>query len=182
MKTTNFDFMGKRYFAATFSGVLLLVAVLGLSVNSLNFGLDFTGGTLVELGFPEKVDAQVLRENLESTGFENGTVQFFGSDRDILIRMPPQDGSDQASLGDQLFQTLAELYPGVQLRQSNFVGPAVGRRINRRRWPCAADGFNCCHALHFSALYKAIFNRRGSGAYPRRDCCAGMFCSFSMDV
>ena len=129
MKPTNFDFMGKRMPAAVVSGILLLIAVGALVVNNLNMGLDFTGGTLVELGFPEEVDAQALRDVLAAEGYENGTVQFFGSNTDILIRMPPQGGADQAKLGDEIFVTLKELYPGVTLRQSNFVGPAVGQEL-----------------------------------------------------
>ena len=129
MNATNFDFMGKRRIAAMCSGVLIVVAVTALSVNGLNMGLDFTGGSLVELGFSEEVDANALRAELSDEGFANGTVQYFGSNRDILIRMPSQSDSDQTTLGDRIYQYLLSKYPDLELRQSNFVGPAVGEEL-----------------------------------------------------
>jgi preprotein translocase subunit SecF len=129
MKTPNFDFMGKRVYAAVFSIVLMIIAVTELFVDNLNMGLDFTGGSLVELGFTNEVDAQAIRDLLSSKGLENGTVQYFGSESDILIRMPPQDAIEQANLGDEILVIMREAYPGVALRQSNFVGPAVGEEL-----------------------------------------------------
>ena len=129
MKTPNFDFMGKRFIAAITSAVALVVAVGALTVNGLNMGLDFTGGTLVELEFPQEIDPQEVRGFLDRTGYQNGTVQYFGSNRDILIRMPPQADIDQATLGDRIYKALGAEYSDVQLRQSNFVGPAVGEEL-----------------------------------------------------
>lgn len=129
MNIPNFDFMGKRAIASVFSGVLIVVSLSTLGINGLNLGLDFTGGTMVELGFTEEVDAQQLRGVLTDNGFSNGTVQYFGSNQDVLIRMPPQGDIDQATLGDRLYQTLRGEYDGISLRQSNFVGPAVGEEL-----------------------------------------------------
>jgi len=129
MKTPNFDFMGKRFYATIASGIALTVAVFALVFNGLNMGLDFTGGTLVELGFSSEVDAEEVRVVLNDNGFVNGTVQYFGSNQDILIRIPPQDNIDQSTLGDRIYQSLREAYEGVDLRQSNFVGPAVGQEL-----------------------------------------------------
>ena len=129
MKTPEFDFMGKRLYASVLSGVLIIVAAVSLGVNGLNMGLDFTGGTLVELGFSTEVDPEEIRGVLRDNGFENGTVQYFGSNRDVLIRMPPQEGGDQSKLGDGIYQSLNAEFEGVSLRQSNFVGPAVGEEL-----------------------------------------------------
>jgi len=129
MKTPNFDFMGERIYATIASGIALTVAVFALVFNGLNMGLDFTGGTLVELGFSSEVDAEEVRVVLNDNGFVNGTVQYFGSNQDILIRIPPQDNIDQSTLGDRIYQSLREAYEGVDLRQSNFVGPAVGQEL-----------------------------------------------------
>lgn len=129
MKTPNFDFMGKRRYAVVFSVVLMILSIGELALNGLNMGLDFTGGTMVELGFTEEVDAQELRGLLNDNGLTNGTVQYFGSNRDILIRVPPQKDIDQSSMGDRIFQTVRDEYDGVTLRQSNFVGPAVGQEL-----------------------------------------------------
>ena len=129
MKTPNFDFMGKRRYAVVFSTVLMVLSIGELALNGLNMGLDFTGGTMVELGFTEEVDAEELRGLLNDNGFVNGTVQYFGSNRDILIRVPPQVDIDQSTMGDRIYQTVRDSYAGVSLRQSNFVGPAVGQEL-----------------------------------------------------
>ena len=130
--TFQVDFMGKRLMATFLSGALLLVALGSLFSQGLNLGLDFTGGSLVEVKLAEKVAPQTVRGYLVSAGFTNGTVQTFGSDEDLLIRVPPQqgvDGSSQASLGDEIFTALASQYPGIVLQQSNYVGPAVGDEL-----------------------------------------------------
>ena len=129
MNTPNFDFMGKRFIAAICSGVLIVIAITAFVINGLNMGLDFSGGTLVEIGFAEPVDSEAVRGQLTSAGFENGTVQYFGSNRDIIIRMPPQESADQSSLGDDIVATLRAEHPDLTLRQSNFVGPAVGEEL-----------------------------------------------------
>lgn len=123
------DFMSKRKIAAVTSAVLLVLSVGGLIVNGLNLGLDFTGGSLVEVGYEEPVDAEEIRQYLHEQGYQNGTVQFFGAETDILIRMPPQASRDQAKLGDEIFATLQARHPDVSLRQSSFVGPAVGEEL-----------------------------------------------------
>ena len=129
MNLPTIDFMGKRKIAFLLSGTLLVVSIGALVVNSLNWGLDFTGGTLLEVGYPQAVDAEEVRVYLESQGYENGTVQYFGSNTDVLIRMPPQQGVNQANLGDEILTVLKTMSPGVELRQSSFVGPAVGEEL-----------------------------------------------------
>lgn len=123
------DFMGKRRIAATASTILVVLSLGGLGVLGLNLGLDFTGGTLVEVAFDEPVNPEQIRGVLDDAGFENGTVQYFGTEQDLLIRMPPQTDVDQANMGDNIIATLRQLYPSVLMRQSNFVGPAVGEEL-----------------------------------------------------
>ena len=132
MKDLHVDFMGKRLIATALSALLLLVALGSLGTQGLNLGLDFTGGSLVEVKLAEKVDPQAVRGFLVDAGFTNGTVQTFGSDEDLLIRVPPQANADpaaQVGLGDEIFRALAENYPGIVLLQSNYVGPAVGDEL-----------------------------------------------------
>jgi preprotein translocase subunit SecF len=115
-----------------FSAVLLTVSLGSLFFQGLNLGLDFTGGSLVEVKLASKVDPQVVRGYLVESGFANGTVQTFGSDEDLLIRVPPQQElgiAGQASLGDDIFTALAAQYPDIVLQQSNYVGPAVGDEL-----------------------------------------------------
>lgn len=125
----NIDFMGKRKIAGTISIVLIVCSLGVLLVQGLNLGLDFTGGTLVEVEFVEPIAPADIRELLDSAGFEHGIVQYFGTDRDLLIRMPPQSSVEQARLGDELVSTLRQRYPEVVLRQSNYIGPAVGEEL-----------------------------------------------------
>ncbi|MDG2276552.1 MAG: hypothetical protein P8L31_01230, partial [Pseudomonadales bacterium] len=106
MKTPNIDFMGGRKIATIASSVLLILTFVSLAINGLNWGLDFTGGSLVEVSYDEPVEAEVIRQFLESEGFQDGTVQYFGTQNDILIRMPPQEGLDQSSLGDRVLAAL----------------------------------------------------------------------------
>ncbi len=129
MKELHIDFMGKRKIALVLSTSLLLVALLSLGFKGLNMGLDFTGGSLLEIGFSEEIDPEEVRSYLEGAGFSNGTVQYFGTNRDLLIRMPPQAVANQASLGDEIFAALKSQYPSGVLRQSNYVGPAVGDEL-----------------------------------------------------
>ncbi len=129
MKTPTIDFMAGRRIAGITSIVLVMISILWLAVQGLNRGLDFTGGTLVEVAFPAPTDAEKIRRTLESAGYQNGVVQYFGTERDLLIRMPPQQSVDQVNMGDEIIATLRELYPGVEMRQSNFVGPAVGEEL-----------------------------------------------------
>jgi len=130
MKVPHFDFMGRRRIAGTFSVLMVLSACVSLLVQGLNWGLDFTGGTLLEVEFTEPADPEAVRVDLLQAGYQNGVVQYFGTDRDLLIRMPPQPGMDQAQLGDRIIGSLRASHPGVELRQSNYVGPAVGEELS----------------------------------------------------
>ena len=129
MKDLQIDFMGKRKYALVLSAALLVTALLSLGSKGLNMGLDFTGGSLLEVGFTEEVDPEEVRNFLQGVGFNNGTVQYFGTNRDLLIRMPPQPDANQSSLGDEIFAALKSQYPEGELRQSNYVGPAVGDEL-----------------------------------------------------
>ena len=123
------DFMGKRVYAMIGSGVFLSICVISLLLNGLNLGLDFTGGAMVEVGFSEEIDPELVREELENGGFSNGTVQYFGSNRDLLVRIPPVEGVNQSALGDEIYAYLLGEFPGTELRQSSYVGPAVGEEL-----------------------------------------------------
>ena len=123
------DFMAKRRLAAGISILFVALALIDLFIEGLDLGLDFTGGTLVEVEFAEPTDPESIRQLLERAGFENGLVQNFGTERDLLIRMPPQASTEQALMGDQILDTLRGEYADVEMRQSNFVGPAVGEEL-----------------------------------------------------
>ncbi len=127
------DFMGWRRHAAALSVLLVVASILLLTFRGLNFGLDFTGGTLVEVQFPEAVSTQAVREGLEAQGFEGIIVQSFGTPRDVLVRVPPDLVGDEATVGDIVLTQLRETYGrNVELRRSEFVGPAVGEELREQ--------------------------------------------------
>ena len=84
-KTPTFDFMGKRLLATILSAVLVIGSIVLLATNGLNWGLDFTGGTLVEVAFAEPTSPQTVRDELDAAGYENGVVQNFGTERDLSL-------------------------------------------------------------------------------------------------
>lgn len=98
-KGRELDFMGKRRGAMIFSGTLLVISLLAIAIRGLSFGLDFTGGTLIEVGFDDPVELAQVRSALDKNGFGDATVQHFGTARDVLIRIAPQ-GEAQAEAPD----------------------------------------------------------------------------------
>ncbi|RKZ80797.1 MAG: protein translocase subunit SecF, partial [Gammaproteobacteria bacterium] len=99
---TNFNFMGKRKIAALFSLILIVIAIASLVTQSLNFGIDFTGGTMIEVAYQEETDLNQIRNTLEQAGFENAIVQNFGSIHDVLIRLPVIESENMAELSNQV--------------------------------------------------------------------------------
>jgi len=124
------DFLGKRKFAAIFSGLLLVVAIGSLAVQGLKFGIDFTGGTLVEIGYKKAVDLKVMRAGLETAGIDDAIVQHFGSSQEVLIRLRPKDGVSNAEISTAV---LNAVNTGVNeqgdVRRVEFVGPQVGDEL-----------------------------------------------------
>ncbi len=125
---TKIDFMGKRKIALIFSSVLLLVAIGTLFVQKLNFGIDFTGGTLIEVGYSEAVELQPVRNVLEESGFGSAVVQHFGTAQDVLIRLAPQKGVKASELSSQVLAALRQV-GDVEMRRVEFVGPQVGEEL-----------------------------------------------------
>lgn len=125
-KENVFDFMGKRYIAAVFSIVLLVGSVVSLAINGLNFGLDFTGGTLVELHYPQTANLESIRSQIKEGGYPNASVVNFGSDKDVLVRVQ----TDNPKLGDEIAQYLGEKSgQNVQRKRVEYVGPQVGEEL-----------------------------------------------------
>ncbi len=128
---SSYDFMGKRRLAYAFSVVLLLVAVLAIVMRGLNFGIDFTGGTLVEVGYQEPVELSAVRSTLRDAGFEDAIVQSFGTPRDVLVRLAPREGLSDVDLSNDVLEALRAGTQGesVELRRVEFVGPQVGKEL-----------------------------------------------------
>jgi preprotein translocase subunit SecF len=128
VKTINF--MGSRRIAAAFSISLLLVSLGSLVVRQLNWGLDFTGGTLVELHYADSADLGAIRSTLATGGYEGAVVVSFGTDQDVLVRLP--QGYTDAE-GNQMLEALrADSAVDVELRRIEFVGPQVGDELREQ--------------------------------------------------
>ncbi len=125
---SKIDFLGKRQFALIFSALLMVASIGSLFVQQLSLGIDFTGGTLVEVGYSESVDLTKVRGALEQSGFKDATVQHFGTAKDVLVRLAPREDISSAELSDQAFTTLASVAK-AELRRVEFVGPQVGEEL-----------------------------------------------------
>jgi preprotein translocase subunit SecF len=130
----NIDFMGIRRPAVILSGVVLLLCILAMLIRGFNLGLDFTGGTVLEVGYQNPAELSDVRAALEAKGFTGATVQHFGTRSDVLIRLAPEAGEEaSAELSDNVFQALSEAAGGrVELRRVEFVGPQVGEELREQ--------------------------------------------------
>jgi preprotein translocase subunit SecF len=131
--TPKFNFMGHRKAAAWVSIALIVISVGSLATRGLNFGIDFTGGVLLEVGYPAAVEGAEVRGTLAEHGFTNALVQNFGTASEVLVRLPPiDDPAEGAALGTQVLQALRTHSPAVELRQLEFVGPQVGEELTEQ--------------------------------------------------
>ena len=128
----DLDFMSRRRFAVMLSSVMLVVSILSLAVRGLEFGIDFTGGTVVEVGYPRAVDLEPVRTTLYRAGFEGAVVQHFGTAHDVLIRVAPRDDIDKAELSNRALDALRARDSTVELRRVEFVGPQVGEELTEQ--------------------------------------------------
>jgi len=124
----NIDFLAWRKVALGFSITLLIISLASLYLKNLNFGLDFTGGTLVELNYPTKVDLSLIRNTLDNAGYKGAQVANFGSDREVLIKLT---GTASDQLGAEILNLLKEnsLEGQIDLRRIEFVGPQIGSEL-----------------------------------------------------
>ncbi len=127
---TQFDFMGQRRVAMAISALLLLVSVASLAVRGLQLGIDFTGGTLIEVGYQEPANIDAVRQTLSDGGFADAVTQHFGTSRDVLVRVAPREGASQAEVGNEVLLVLRSADAAqVDLRRVEFVGPQVGEEL-----------------------------------------------------
>lgn len=127
---TQIDFFGMRKFTYAFTLVFSIVCIWAIVTKGLNFGLDFTGGTLVEASYPQAVELSQVRAKLAEAGFEDATVQHFGSARDVSVRVETRAGVSNEQVGNQILDALkAHGGQGVDLKRIDFVGDQVGGEL-----------------------------------------------------
>ena len=153
----NIDFMSWRKIALSVSIILATVSILSLSLKQLNYGLDFTGGSLVELHYPKEIEVGNIRQSLTNAGYEGAQVALFGSTQDVLIKLP---GSVSDTLGAEIIQVLRqESSEDIDLRRIEYVGPQIGSELRDD------GGLAMLLALGLMMLYIAFrFQSRFAGA------------------
>ena len=119
------NFVGNRKYALIFSAILLVVSIATIGFQGLKFGIDFTGGTLIELGYEKTADLEDIRSKLISANYKGTNVQYFGSDTEVLIQLEPQAASS-AQLSSSIIRMLGD---GLDVRRVEFVGPKVGEEL-----------------------------------------------------
>jgi preprotein translocase subunit SecF len=142
-----YNFMGLRKVAAIFSAVLLIASVASLSTKGLVLGLDFSGGTQIEVGYEQPADVAAIRQQLETAGFESPVVIQYGSETDVLIRL---QGKPEQGLSEKVYEVLEDGSEAVELRRVDFVGPQVGEELRED------GGLGMLTALAVVMLYVAI--------------------------
>lgn len=148
MFNKNINFIGNRNLFLIFSSILMIVAVASLAIKGLKLGIDFTGGTLIEVGYQETVNLDSLRDTLNKRGFADATVQNFGSAKDVLIRLKLEEGVSSADLSNKVLDAINQGSKSpASLRRVEFVGPQVGDDLTE-------DGFL---ALLYSAIAILIY-------------------------
>jgi preprotein translocase subunit SecF len=109
--------------------ITFLVAIGSLATKGLNFGVDFTGGTVMEVSYPQPARLDSIRASMAELGFTEAAVQNFGTSRDVLIRLPVKEGVTSAKLSEQVLEKLRADEAGVEMRRVEFVGPQVGKEL-----------------------------------------------------
>jgi preprotein translocase subunit SecF len=129
MKTLNFRFMKYRKLLGGLSILLVLGSIVSLSTQFLALGLDFTGGTQIEVEYSKPADLEAVRGVLKQSPYASATAQHFGRSEEVLVRVPPIDGEDKDKVGDNVVTLLQQLDPEVKKKRVEFVGPQVGEEL-----------------------------------------------------
>lgn len=149
-RDSNINFLGHRKIAAILSGVLILVSIILLFVNGLNFGVDFTGGTIVELRYEDAANLEEIRGILNNSEFEGAVVQNYGSASEVLIRLAPIEELNSSQISTQVTRVLSQSGQSVELRRIEFVGAQVGEELTE------SGGLAMLFALFGILIYVAI--------------------------
>lgn len=133
-KKTNIDFLspGRRKVALALSLLFVIVSFVSLATRGLDFGIDFTGGILLEVGYEQPADLESIRDNLAASGFDDAQVQLFGRETDVLVRLPPQPEESAVQVRDQLQATLEAGGQKIDLRRMETVSAQVGAELAER--------------------------------------------------
>src|SRR6056300_1325962 len=141
-------FMKWRKFSTAFSVLAMTLALVALSTRGLNWGLDFTGGTLVEVEYAGSANLEGIRATLDENGYQGAVVVAFGTDREVLVRLPQGFSDDEGVAMVALLESVSDTE--VELQRIEFVGPAVGEELREQ------GGLAMLLALGLVMLYVAF--------------------------
>lgn len=150
-KETHINFVGVRKYALIISALLLMTAVYSIVTKGLNFGIDFTGGTMIEIAYPQSADLNAIRDTLSDNGYDDAVVQNFGSLNDVLVRLPVIEDQNMAALSNAVVDILQQnADTALDVKRVEFVGPQVGEEL-------AEDGgLAMIYALFGILIYVAL--------------------------
>jgi len=147
----HIDFMSKRKIALAISLLLIILSIASLAKNGLNLGVDFTGGYLIEVGYPKDADIESIRNALAGNNFKDAQVQNFGTSKDVLIRIAPSADINKASISDKVLETLKKnTDQSIEMRRVEYVGPQVGEELRDQ------GGMAMLVALFFILIYVSL--------------------------
>ncbi|MXX99023.1 MAG: protein translocase subunit SecF [Gammaproteobacteria bacterium] len=149
IKQSNLEFMKYRKTALIISALLIVLSIASLAFRGLNFGIDFTGGTLVEVGYPQNADLADIRKRLDGAGFADAQLQHFGTAKDVLIRLAPRPDVSQSELSSEILNALSQSQR-AEVRRIEFVGPQIGEELRED------GGFAVLYALLGILIYVAF--------------------------
>lgn len=147
---TNIDFLGKRKPLAVISAILIVICLGSIFLRGFNFGIDFTGGTLVEVNYPNPVELSQVRTLLENSEFRGAVTQYYGTSRDVLIRLAPQKNLNSAEISNRIINLLSKEGQKVEMRRVEFVGAQVGEELEED------GGLAMIYALFGILIYVAL--------------------------
>ena len=128
-KTTRIRFMEQRRVWYAFSALIILGSIVLVAVRGLNFGIDFTGGIVIEAGYSRPADLEATRSALAAAGLGAAQVQRFGTANDVLVRLPPAEGRESLDLTNRATEAIRSVDPSVEIRRTEAIGPQVGREL-----------------------------------------------------
>ncbi|MBD3670855.1 MAG: protein translocase subunit SecF [Gammaproteobacteria bacterium] len=126
---TNIDFLGVRKLAMGLSIAMLVISIASFFVRGMNLGLDFSGGTLIEAGYPEAVELEEIRSLLAQEGYDEAVVQHFGTAKEVLIKVAPRVELSSAQLSSEILRSLRKANEEVDMRRVEYVGPQIGEEL-----------------------------------------------------
>lgn len=126
---TEIDFMKQRKGAAVLSVILFVLSLISLGVNGLNLGLDFTGGTQVQLSFPEAANLNNIRDSLQQAGFKEAVVNSYGTSKDVLVSLVPRKSIESTDMKDEIVRQILTVLPEAKVQQVDSIGSQVGQEL-----------------------------------------------------